>query len=103
MRTVKLLAGALVTAALVYGIPVAIEREILRRHANPLWLCIVPDFPACAVLFGLGLRQTALVVYGLTALIDGTALMMQAGTDTNFVLAANLRVALRSLIVHEEA
>jgi hypothetical protein len=40
--------------------------------------------------------------------------MMQAGTDTNFVLAANLapavvaavvllRVALRSLIVHEEA
>lgn len=110
-----MLLAALMAAAMVYGIPVFIEMALIRLHVNPWLVCVVfADLPGCALLFGLGLRWTALVVYLSTALLEALVLITGAAPEQKLVLATNaapavvlavvlIRIALRSSVLHEES
>ena len=115
MRALRMLAAALLAAALVYGIPVLIERELIRRHVSPWIVCVLfSDLPGCALIFGLGLRWTALIVYLATAVCEAAALVTGVAPEQKLVLVTNLapaivlaivviRIGLRSTVLHEES
>jgi hypothetical protein len=115
MRALRMLVAALLAAALVYGIPVVIEMELMRRHVSPWFACVLfADLPGCALIFGLGLRWTALAVYLATAVFEAAALIAGVAPEQRLVFATNVapavvlavvlvRVGLRSAVLHEES
>ncbi len=115
MRALRLLVAALLAVVLVYGIPILIETELIRRHVSPWIVCVLfADLPGCALIFGLGLRWTALTVYLATAACEAAALMAGVGPEQKLILATNLapaivlgvvlvRIGLRSTVLHEES
>jgi hypothetical protein len=113
MRAVTLLLAALSAAALVYGIPVWAEEELIRLHLNPWLVCVVlSDLPGCLLLYSLGLRSVAIGVYILSGALEAAALTASQPLD-RLVFATNIlpaiilavvlcRMSLRSALVDEE-
>jgi hypothetical protein len=114
MRGFIVLSAALLTAVLVYGVPVSMELEMLRWHANPWLVCVLfADFPGCAFLFVLGFRSTALIVYLLTTAVEASALFFGWESHQTLLWTTNVvpavvsgavmfRIALRWTVLHEE-
>jgi len=115
MRALRLLVAALLAAFLAYGIPVFIEMELIRRHVSPWLACVLfADLPGCILIFGLGLRWTALTLYLATAVCEAAALVTGVAPEQKLVLVTNLapaivlaivviRIGLRSTVLHEES
>ena len=110
-----MLLAVLLAAALIYGVPVLIETGLIRHHANP-WLVyvVLSDLPGCALLFGLGLRRAAVIVYLATAVFEAAALTAGVVPESMLLLTTNaapaivlavvlIRMALRSSVLHEES
>ncbi|HZL56881.1 MAG TPA: hypothetical protein VFC21_07360 [Bryobacteraceae bacterium] len=94
MRGVTIIFAGLLVAAGVYAVPNLMELTLLNSRMNPWITCVfLGDIFGCGILFLLGFRKAALLIYAISTVTEGLLLRTHHVAPQSLVWFTNLAPA----------